>query len=329
MTTISTVAVTGASGFVGRYMVRALLDAGYSVRALVRDREKARAVLPAAAGKLTLVVGDVTDARSVEDLVQGTQACVHLVGIIREVKRLGQTFQRMHVDATRVVVSACEKAGVKRYLQMSALGARDVGVAEYQHTKFEAEQIVRRSGLAWTIFRPSLIHGKDGEFVHQAQNWLKGEEQPYFFLPYFQGGALEQRVPLGDVNPRDPRIAPVAVEDVCAAFVRAFKHDATVGETYNLCGGDVMTWPQMLNFMKENTPGALPLQPFGIPSWIAALQAQAASLVGLGQFLPFDAGMAKMGGEDNVADMTKTRDELGMQFKGFKTTYAAYAGSGH
>jgi uncharacterized protein YbjT (DUF2867 family) len=325
MSSITTVAVTGASGFVGRNMVRALLAAGYSVRALVRDREKARSVLPAAPGKLSLVVGDVTDSRSLEDLLQGTQACVHLVGIIREVKRKGQTFQRMHVDATRIVVAACEKLGVKRYLQMSALGVRDVGVAEYQHTKFEAEQIVRRSSLAWTIFRPSLIHGKEGEFIHQAWDWLKGEAQPYFFLPYFQGGALEQRIPLGDVNPRDPRIAPVAVEDVCAAFVGSFKNDATIGETYNLCGGDVMTWPQMLTFMQENTPGALPLQPFGIPSWIAALQAQGAGLIGLGQFLPFDEGMAKMGGEDSVADMTKTREELGMQFKGFKSTYPAYA----
>lgn len=321
-----TVAVTGASGFVGRNMVRALLAAGYNVRGLVRDREKARQVLPGAAGKLQLVVGDVTDIRSVEELLQGTQACVNLVGIIREVKRKGQTFQRMHVDATRVLVTACEKVGVKRYLQMSAVGARDVGVAEYQHSKFEGEQIVRRSGLDWTIFRPSLIHGKDGEFVQQAQDWLKGEAQPYFFLPYFQGGALEQRIPLGDVNPRDPRIAPVAVEDVCAAFVRALKNEQTVGETYNLCGADVMTWPAMLTFMKENTPGSLPLQPFGIPSWIAAIQAQAAGLVGLGQFLPFDAGMAKMGAEDSVADMRKTREELGMEFVGFKKTYVGYAG---
>ncbi|MFN9972401.1 MAG: SDR family NAD(P)-dependent oxidoreductase, partial [Phycisphaerae bacterium] len=124
MTTIKTVAVTGATGFVGRAIVAELLAQGYHVRALVRSRVKAREVLPRPApnsATLTLVEGDIHDDRSPAELVAGAEACIHLIGIIRE-ERGGVTFHRMHVASTRLITEACKAAGVNRYLQMSALG---------------------------------------------------------------------------------------------------------------------------------------------------------------------------------------------------------------
>ncbi|MFO0832795.1 MAG: NAD(P)H-binding protein [Phycisphaerales bacterium] len=326
MTTAHTVAITGSTGFVGRFLVRELLQRGINVRALARSRDKADAILPRPgeyAGRLTVVIGNALHAADLKDLLSGVDACINLVGIIREVPREGVTFQRMHVDVTRTLVRECEQLGVSRFLQMSALNARPVGVSEYQTTKFEAEQALRQSSLRWTILRPGLIFGKGSVIVELAKGWCTGHSQPYLFLPYFSGGVEDQRVPLGSVRRTEPRVAPVRVEDVCEAFANALVNDAAVGEVYNLVGSETLSWPQMLMHMKENIPGALPgLHPVGIPAEVAAIQAKVAGWMGLGQFLPFDEGMARMGAEDAVADLTKAREDLNIRPRAFRECFA-------
>jgi len=322
----STVAVTGASGFVGRYVVRELLARGHTVRALVRDSAKAREVLPKAP---QLVVGDVDDLDRVDALLKGADACVNLIGIIRETRPRGErarTFQRLHVDATRRLVARCEALGVRRFLQMSALGVKPDGVSEYQRTKFEAESIVKLSTLAWTIMRPSLIHGPDGEFIKMAKGWVTGAGAPYIFLPYFTRGVQDYRVPLGPVDPVDPKIQPIAVEDVASAFAAALESPNAVGEIYNLAGGEVLTWPVMLRFIRDRTPGANErLQPWGLPGAVAAIAAKAASFIGLDRLLPFDAGQARMGAEDSIATTDKAREDLALDPRPFRAAFAAYA----
>ncbi len=328
MTTIKTVAVTGATGFVGRAIVAELLAQGYHVRALVRSRVKAREVLPRPApnsATLTLVEGDIHDDRSPAELVAGAEACIHLIGIIRE-ERGGVTFHRMHVASSRLITEACKAAGVNRYLQMSALGVRDDADCAYRTSKWEAEQIVRRSGLDWTIFRPGMIHGKDSSFLTMAAQWCKGEAPPFFFLPYFRGGKEDTSVPLGGVNYRDPVIQPVAVEDVAAAFVRSLARPQTIGETYNLVGTERLTWPELLVELRNNIPGSNGnLQPWGLPADLMALKALGASYVGLGGLLPFDHGMAVMGGQDNTAETKKVEAHLELQTKPFRQSFRAYA----
>ncbi|HYE19387.1 MAG TPA: NAD(P)H-binding protein [Tepidisphaeraceae bacterium] len=329
---MATVALTGATGFVGGHMVGALLAKGHKVRALVRERGDAPRLPRGADGTIAceVVVGDSADPAAAADLVAGADACINLVGIIREVRRLGRTFQRAHVETPRVLTGACAAKGVRRFLHMSAMNARDVGVSEYQHTKFEGERIVRRSGLDWTIFRPSMIMGEGSEFLAMAKGWMSGHAQPWVFIPYFTGGREDTRVPLGGVTPTDPVVAPVDVRDVCAAFVRAMDEPRSVGEVYNLCGPEAMSMPAMLKFMRDNTPGAMRGKPvWGIPADAAATQAMVAGALGLGQMLPFDAGMARMAAEDTVADTTKAREDLGWSPRPFTRTYREYAGEGH
>jgi NADH dehydrogenase len=327
--TIRTVAVTGATGFVGRSIVSELFRAGYNVRGLIRDVEKSRAVLPAVPKglDLDLVVGEASDPRSAAELLRDSQACINAVGILREVRRLGVTFRKAHVDTTRVLAQTCESAGVARFVQISAMGVTETSLSEYQKTKFEAEAILRKSTLDWTVLRPSLIHGKDGEFVQQVAAWAKGRKAPFVFLPYFTGGEPDTRVPLGGTNPVDPRIAPVAVEEVARAAVTALSTPASIGEIYNLAGPRVMTWPQMLTFMRENIPGSFKLPAFGVPSEPAAILAKVASFVGLGAFLPFDEGMARMGAEDAAADIAKARADLAFAPRDFKKLFPRYAGA--
>lgn len=319
-----TVAVAGATGFVGRFIVKELLSRGYAVRGLVRDRAKAAAVLPKDA-KLTLVTGDVQDGASLAELSRGAWACVNAIGILREGH--GQTFRKLHVDATRALVAACREAGVERFVQVSALGVTDDGKTKYQKTKFEGEGIVRRSGLAWTILRPSLVHGADGEFMTLAKGWVTGSKQPWFFLPYFTRGVLTSDVPLAAIRREPGSIQPVAVEDVAWAAAESLAKPDAAGEVINLVGPEVLTWPELLRAVRDAVPGANPdLEPLGIPAEAAAVQAVIATKMGIGGLLPFDAGMAVMGSSDSTASADKARAVLGFEGRGFRKAMTGYAG---
>jgi len=327
------VAVTGASGFAGRHVVRELLSRGFGVRALVSDADKAARVLPEEAeiagasdlfGGQALAAGvDRRTGRLLSDsepalrapageLFDGVDACVHLIGIIREAN--GRTFRGTHVEATRHVVDACERFGVPRFVHMSALGARPEGVAEYQRTKFEGERIVRASSLDWTIFRPGLIHGPGSGFMEEAKGWVTGRTAPFIFLPYFTRGH------------DDPVVQPVAVEDVAWAFGEALVSDESIGEVYNLVGPDTVNWADLLVAIRDRVPDAKKnLHPYGIPGKRAAAMARVAALTGMGESLPFDRGMALMGSEDSTATLDKARKQLGFEPRGFVETLNAYA----
>jgi NADH dehydrogenase len=300
----ATVAVTGATGFVGRHITRALVDAGYTVRPLVRQRDKAARFLPK--GGVDPVEGDVLKSATLAEFVAGVDAVIHLVGIIEERPGKGVTFRKLHVEATRNVVEATQYAGVRRYLHMSALGARAAAISAYHRTKYEAEQIVHTSSLAWTIFQPSLILGPDGEFAQMMQAWARGKEPPFLLLPYFGAGLLG----FG----RRAQVQPIAVADVAACFVEALRRPASIEKTYALGGPERLTWPQMLTRVRERTPGAASWRkPLPLPAWFAGLIAGGAESLRLGSLLPFNSAQVQMSQEDSVADMDPARADLGVE----------------
>lgn len=330
MSTINTVAVTGGTGFVGRRIVAELLRRGYTVKALVRDAAEAAEKLPASKA-LKLVEGDVLDRGAPASLVEGAQAVVHLIGIIREKRdsgRRAQTFQGMHVDATRAVLQAAGDAGVARYVHMSAMGVAPDSKAEYARTKYEAEQIVRRSGLDWTIFRPSLIHGHDGEFIEMVRSLATGDKPPFFFIPFFARftdhsyeNVWAPRMTL------DPAlVAPVLVDDVATVFCEALSRPQTIGEVYNVAGSETLNWKQLMEYLRDHLPQTdrgLPVLP--VPSEHGALIAKGATAVGLGGLLPFDAGQAYMGAMDVNAEIDKLRSHFGIEPAPFRASVDAYA----
>jgi NADH dehydrogenase len=319
-----TVAVTGASGFVGRYVVRELLSRGHLVRALARDGKKAAKVL-GTSENVTIVTSDVLDETSATELLRGASACIHLVGIIREAAG-GQTFQRLHVRATRALVRACERAGVRRLVHMSALGARPDGKAEYQRTKYQAEQIVRDSDLQWTVLRPSLIHGPDGEFVQLLKKMASGDAAPFLFMPYFVRPKTDTRVPLGSLHWESARVQPIAVQDVARCFAEALERPETIDEIYNLAGPNEVTWPQLYRIFRDELPGAdTKIQPWHVPGNHAAAIAKAASHVGLGSVMPFDAGQALMAMEDSTTELEKVRTHFALSPRDLTETVRGYA----
>lgn len=169
--------IAGGSGFVGSALIERLLRFHWHVVALVRNPE----VFPTPPGEnLELVKGDALEPDSFRGRMDGCSAVINSIGIIREKRFRGITFERLHVDATCNLLAEAQKLEIEHFLQISALGARADGVSRYQTTKHEAEVLVRNSGLHWTIFRPSFIIGPGAGFVSTIRPIVRLPITPVF-----------------------------------------------------------------------------------------------------------------------------------------------------
>jgi NADH dehydrogenase len=186
------------------------------------------------------------------------------------------------------VVAAAKRNNVTRLVHMSALGARSDSASDYARTKAAAESAVRDSGLAFTIFRPSVILGLGGEFARMLEGWSRGTATPYFFMPYFGVG-------LFGLTPK--KIQPVDVRDVATCVARSMAMPETVGQTYDLGGPEAMSWPRMYALASAHFVGKAKLQ-LGFPVWYAKLITHLAPA----KWLPFNRSQVVMAGEDNVCD---------------------------
>lgn len=216
------VLLTGASGFVGREVMRQLLASGREVVAISRH-PRAEHVPPG----VIQVAADITGEGWLR-WCEGCGAAIHLVGIIRELRRAGVTFERAHRISTERVIAGCQRLGIRRLLYMSALGTRAEAATPYHRTKWQAEEAVRASGLEWTIFRPSLIFGPGDGFTTTLARSLRR----MLVFPVFGDGSY--------------RLQPVAVDEVAHCFVNALELRGTVGQIYELGGPEALSYNEVL-----------------------------------------------------------------------------------
>jgi uncharacterized protein YbjT (DUF2867 family) len=238
--------VTGASGFIGRHVVRELAGAGERVRALVRDTNGAAALDGA---DCELAVGDVTDKAAVAAACDGCDAVVHLVAIIHG---RPADFERVIAGGARNVAAAARDAGVRRIVLMSALGVseRTKDTVPYYRTKWVAERAVAESGIPHTILRPSFVFGSDG-------------------------GALPRFLRVARLSPVTPvigdgaqRLQPIWVDDLARAVRLALTADQ---ELVELGGPDVVDWNELWRRIKGALGTDRPA--LHLPLWLMRPQA--------------------------------------------------------
>lgn len=257
--------VTGASGFIGGHTARALIAAGHEVVGLARATPGEGKGVPGVA----YVPGSVTDAATLPpDTLAGCQAVVHLVGIIQEARAGGQTFEAVHVQGTKNVLAAARAAGAaERFVYVSALGSEPGAESEYSRTKFQAEQAARESGIPYTIFRPSVVLGPDGEFVQQMEDLIRKPPLSPLAPPFIP-------VPGSGQN----RFQPLHIDDLTACITGCLADPATAEQTYEIGGGSAVTFDQLLEAIQRHIGIKKPLLHVPMPLLFAAAAALEALL---------------------------------------------------
>ena len=232
-------AIIGGTGFVGSYIVDALLDAGHEPHVLVRSGSEAKLHR---AGECKVTTGDLESPDAVDALVSGCDAVIYNVGILREFPGKGITFEALQYRGAKTVAEAAKRAGVRQFLLMSANGI-DSAQTPYQTTKLKAEAMIRDSGLDYTIFRPSVIFGDPrGTMEFATQLYRDMVRAPLPAVGFHTGLSPAH----GEVL-----MSPVHVCDVADAFVNALSDESTVGKCFVLGGPEVVSWPQMLQRIAE------------------------------------------------------------------------------
>jgi len=298
--------VTGGSGFIGANVIKELVGRGYAVNALVNH-----GTLGESHPAIREIHGDLFNAATLDEGLRDCETVIHLVGIIMEKPHKGVTFKRIHVDGTRAVVDAAKRNSIRRYIQMSALGARPAAASEYHRTKWLAEEYVRGSGLDWTIFRPSMVHGPGG-FMKMEAKWARKSAPPFIAMPYFGKGILG----LGGAG----LLQPVYVGDVSRAFVDAISKPQTIGKTYDLVGPERFTWPELHAAAAQLLVGK-PRLTAPLPAWFAKLLAT----TGLGPLLDFTRDQVIMSQEDNTGEVQPLESDFGWKPVAFREALRSYA----
>jgi uncharacterized protein YbjT (DUF2867 family) len=218
----SMILITGATGFIGSHMTRRLIQLGKPVRALVRNQQKAESEGRLAGLNIECVEGDMNRPESLLRAMEGASAIVHLVAVA--IEKSAGSYEKVNYQGTVNVVEAAKKAGVRRFINMSQLGAAPDLPYRFLASKGKAQEHVAVSGLDWTAFRPSVVWGPEDEF---ANTFARLVPLTPLIFPI-----------VGDEN---ARFQPVWVEDVVTCFVKALEDEETNGEEYELGGPEILT----------------------------------------------------------------------------------------
>lgn len=300
------VLLTGGTGFVGREVLKQLRVSGHSVRVLARNPSSVTSI-ESGGGQVEPCRGDVLDPASLQAACSGIEAVIHLVGIISEIGT--QTYENVHTRGTANVLHAAASAGVRRYIHMSALGTRPNARARYHQSKWAAEELVRASGIPFTIFRPSIIYGPGDGFVNLFARMARVSP----VIPLIGGGAT--------------KFQPVPVEAVADAFVGALTEPRAAGQTYDLCGPETLSLREIIDAILEAT-GRRRLK-LPVPWPVARLQASLLEFIFprlLDRPPPLNRDQLLMLREDNVGDGQKANELFDLKSVSFRDGLARYLG---
>ena len=219
------VTLIGGGGFLGRYVARELMRTGARVRVAQRDPRQAYFLrTQGGLGQTQFVAADIARPETVARAVEGADAVVNLVGV------MGGNMQRIHVDGARTVAEAARAAGVEALAHISAIGADSNGAAAYARSKGQGEDAVRQAFPNATILRPSIVFGREDQFVNRFAGMVSAP-----IVPILRAGVKFQPVFAGDVG-----------QAIVAAILDGETHG---GHTYELGGPDVLSMGELIRWI--------------------------------------------------------------------------------
>lgn len=207
-----TLAVTGGTGFVGGHLLRVAHAAGYGIRALTRGWR------PPEDG-IDWIEGALDRPESLAALCEGADAIVHIAGLINAASRAG--FEAVNVGGTLAMIDAARGAGVRRFVHLSSLAAREPELSDYGWSKAKAERVVAASGLDWTILRPPAIYGP-------------GDRETFELFKMARRGLV--------ALPPKGRFSVLHVEDLCRLILASIDRPETFLQTYEPDDGRPEGW---------------------------------------------------------------------------------------
>jgi nucleoside-diphosphate-sugar epimerase len=298
--------VTGATGFTGGHLARALATRGTAVRALLRDPTQAADLVQAG---VDLAIGDLRDRKSIEAAVQGVDVIYHIAAIYRQAGASADTYRRVNALAVRDLIEAAGAAGVRRVVHCSTVGVHgdiehppaneDAPLKPgdvYQRTKLEGERLAReaagRAGVELTIVRPSGIYGPGDRRLLKL---FRGVARRRF--PILGSGGIYYHL--------------TYIDDLVEGFRLCGEHAAAANRTYILAGREVTTLNELVRIVAEvaGVPPPrlhLPVWPF----WLAGAACEAVC-VPLGIEPPIYRRRVDFYTKSRAFDITRARQELG------------------
>ncbi len=271
---MSRILLLGGSGFIGRHVAQRLVRDQHTVIVPTRGRERAKRdliLLPT----VELISADIHDEPTLERLVSGCSAVINLVGVLhsRSGRPFGLDFKRAHEDLPRHLVGACERAGVKRLVHLSALGASADAPSGYLRSKAAGEQALATSpSVAVTVLRPSVVFGPGDRFLSLFAQLLRARPVLPLAMP-------------------QARFQPVYVEDVANAVVAALTDERATGQTYDLVGPRVYSLQALVEMVGNVSAHPRPI--IGLSKTLSLIQAW------MMEWMP-----GRMLSRDNVYSMT-------------------------
>lgn len=253
------VTVFGGSGFIGRYVVRALAQRGWRVRAAVRRPDLAGHLQPmGVVGQVHAVQANLRYPESVRRAVDGADVVINLVAVMGSSGR--QTLDAVNVNGARAIAKAAREAGAARMIHISAIGADKKAAARYARSKGQGEQAVLEEFPDAIIVRPSIVFGPEDEFFNRFAAMAKIAP----LMPLIGGGRTKfQPVFVGDLANAIANVATGAV--------------GKPGTVYEAGGPEVLSFRQLMDRTQEwagRNRGYFP-----IPFWLAKIQALILKLV--------------------------------------------------
>lgn len=289
--------LTGATGFVGSHMAKALAENNHKVRALARKTANTQKLQELG---LEIAYGDVTEPASLKGALKDVDTVIHLVAIIEE--KRGATFEKINRRGTENIVEAAKQAGVKRIIHMGALGTGPFEKYPYSYTKWQGQQAVEKSGLDYTVLRPSIIFGEGDGFVTVLAKLIRRSP----VVPIIGSGQT--------------RFQPIWIGDVVRCVLEILKDGRFSKKVIDVGGARILSYEEIVDEIMKAL--GLKRAKLHIPPSLVKLGAKALRSIGLPLLVtPEQIDLLEL---DNVTEPDSVERQFGFKPKALEAENIGY-----